>query len=295
MTGEQRERDDGPERPSDESSPSHPDLDTLAAWAGGVPSPDAAADRSLAAHVAACPTCTGQVEDLAAVSSLLAAQPSPPMPADVFARLDDVIAMESASRIAVGSGHRRRDRAPHPPVTTPSGRDTEDDTDNDTRTGAPLRPALAGPVHGDPYPRPHLGRFADQPGARPHRRGRLGRVLGGLVLAGVLACVGYVLSASVGLNEPTAVNPVSVDPSSLQSEAVTAEHGDLSPHRFSRAWRCARAVTDGSITGIRPVVVDGVPSYLVFTSDDGVSAATVVTGCTDGRPRAGASVRIPGR
>jgi hypothetical protein len=51
------------------------------------------------AHVASCPRCAELDEELAALPALLALTAAPPMPADLAARLDAVIAAESARRL----------------------------------------------------------------------------------------------------------------------------------------------------------------------------------------------------
>ena len=50
-----------------------------------------------------------------------------------------------------------------------------------------------------------------------------------------------------------------------RSPHALQENADLSPHRFSEAWECAREVTAGRITAITSAVVDGQPALLVYT------------------------------
>lgn len=112
------------------------------------------------------------------------------------------------------------------------------------------------------------------------------------VAAAVVGFGGYVLSAAAGLNEPSAVSPTQVQPEALAQQAKTlAEDRDLDPHLFSAAWRCAREVTTGRITGITPVYVAGQENYLVYTRSGGQTYATLVTGCGE-KPTAGAPVRL---
>jgi hypothetical protein len=68
--------------------------------AGLLPARKAAA---ITAHLSACPRCAELDEQLASVTSLLAATPAPPMPAELVARLDAVLAAEAAAR-AAGTG-----------------------------------------------------------------------------------------------------------------------------------------------------------------------------------------------
>jgi anti-sigma factor RsiW len=118
-------------------------------------------------------------------------------------------------------------------------------------------------------------------------------MLAAAVAAAVVGFGGYVVSASAGLNEPSALSPTQVHPNALASQAKTlAESRDLDPHLFSAAWRCARKVTTGRITGITPVYVDGDQNYLVYTRTNGVSYATLVSGCDDESPTAEHRVQL---
>jgi hypothetical protein len=117
-------------------------------------------------------------------------------------------------------------------------------------------------------------------------------MLAAAVAAAVVGFGGYVLSASAGLNEPSALSPAQVHPAALADQARTlAQNRDLDPHLFSAAWRCAREVTTGRITGITPVYVGGEESYLVYTRSGGRTYATLVTGCGD-TPSAGERVEL---
>jgi hypothetical protein len=112
------------------------------------------------------------------------------------------------------------------------------------------------------------------------------------VAAAVVGFGGYVLSATAGLNEPSALSPTQVHQAALADQARTlAKSRDLDPHLFSAAWRCAREVTTGRITGITPVYVAGEESYLVYTRSGGRTYATLVTGCGD-TPSAGTRVEL---
>ena len=117
-------------------------------------------------------------------------------------------------------------------------------------------------------------------------------MLAAAVAAAVVCFGGYVLSASAGLNEPSALSPAQVHPTALADQARTlAQNRDLDPHLFSAAWRCARDVTTGRITGITPVYVAGDQNYLVYTRSNGRTYATLVTGCSD-TPSAGERVAL---
>ena len=52
------------------------------------------------AHLGGCARCTAAADDLAAVSTLLASVPAPPMPDDITARIEAALAAEAASRAA---------------------------------------------------------------------------------------------------------------------------------------------------------------------------------------------------
>lgn len=117
-------------------------------------------------------------------------------------------------------------------------------------------------------------------------------MLAAAVAAAVVGFGGYVLSASAGLNEPSALSPTQVHQAALAEQAKTlAENRNLDPHLFSAAWRCAREVTTGRITGITPVYVAGQQNYLVYTRASGRTYATLVTGCGE-RPTAGDRVEL---
>jgi hypothetical protein len=117
-------------------------------------------------------------------------------------------------------------------------------------------------------------------------------MLAAAVAAAVVGFGGYVLSASAGLNEPSAVSPAQVHPAALADQAKDlARDRNLDPHLFSAAWRCARQVTTGRITGITPVYVAGEQNYLVYTRSNGRTYATLVTGCGE-NPTAGDRVPL---
>lgn len=138
-----------------------------------------------------------------------------------------------------------------------------------------------------------LGEF----GADLHRRSRRRTLAGVLAAAALAAAVGfgaYVVSASAGLNEPPVVAAVSSR--SLDTQAARlAARGDLEPHRFSRAWQCARQATSGRITALANTTVDGVPALLVYLRRGSGTVVVVVQGCGTGQPEAGPSAPIADR
>jgi len=239
----------------------HIAIDELADAAAGLLDSERA--RQVRAHARECAQCRQTSRALAEVTDLLATDPAPPMPPEIARRLDDVLAAESRQR-AAGSRHSTAGSHSQTPHRVPGG----------------------------PYVAPSLGSFgADLP--RRRRSRLLLPALAACVAAGVVGFAGYFLSATAGLNEPTAVAPAVVSTQQLKSQADSLlENHDLSPHRFSQAWRCARDVTDGRITALTSAVVDGKPALLVYTRRDGVERVTVVTGCDSGRPSAGPSTTL---
>jgi hypothetical protein len=203
-------------------------------------------------HLDSCQTCRDTADLLSSVSATLAAEPVPSMPPAVAARLDAVIADEQVRR--------------------------------DAKTDAPAGAAVVSWA-----PRPRL---PASPPPRRHRARAAGWVLVAAALAAAVGFGGYVLSARAGLNEP-APGAAAVSTGELRQQAGALERaGDIDPHRFSRAWSCARSVTDGRITGIASVTVDGSPALLVFLRDSDAAQVAVVSGCDDAAPRVIAITRL---
>lgn len=234
----------------------HLSIDELADAAAGSLGPGRRAP--VEQHLAGCVVCREQAAALRQVSTRLAVEPAPKMPAAVADRLEAALRHESARR---ASG-----------VTSPTDR--------------PQREAQARRI------KPSLGAFGtDLP--RPSPRRWVGPALVAAAAATLVSFGGYVLSASAGLNEPPAVASA-VHTQSLAPEARALEQSrDLDPHRFSQAWQCARQVTAGRIVGIASTTVDGGPALLVYTRSDGGAEVTVVTGCRRGSPAAGPSASLP--
>jgi anti-sigma factor ChrR (cupin superfamily) len=91
----------------------HITADELAEAAAGMLDPARAA--AIREHVAGCAACTEVATGLSQVPGLLAAEPAPTMPDDVFARLQAVVAAESERRAAerpqsASEGRKRRRR-----------------------------------------------------------------------------------------------------------------------------------------------------------------------------------------
>ncbi len=139
-------------------------------------------------------------------------------------------------------------------------------------------------------PRPRLPDSA--PPSGPHRGRAAGWVLAAAVAATLVGFGGYVVSARAGLNEPPS-GAAAVSSGELPKQAGDLERErDIDPHRFSRAWSCAREVTDGRITGIASVTVDGSPALLVYLRVDEGQLVAVVEGCDENAPRVTATTRL---
>lgn len=78
----------------------HFTADELAEAAAGLLDPARAA--AISEHGAGCADCTEMATSLSQVPRLLAAEPAPTMPDDVFTRLEAVVAAESERRAAEG-------------------------------------------------------------------------------------------------------------------------------------------------------------------------------------------------
>jgi len=231
----------------------HLTTDELADAAEGLLDPERAAFAE--SHIADCPDCNAQSDALRAVSATLQAQPAPTMPEAVAHRLNDVVAAEQVRRAEASAKRRGLESVP------------------------------------SQQPRATLGAFGKEL-ERPRPRWALA-ALAAAVAAAVVGFGAYVISASAGLNEPPPVAAVNSRDLGADARALEQASGGLSPHRFSQAWDCARKVTDGRITGLAASSLDGTPALLVYTSSDGSTQVTVVTGCGAGTPSAGPSALLP--
>ena len=237
----------------------HPSLMELAELDEGLL--DEPRSATVDAHVTGCVECTRHRAELRAVGPALSAAPAPHLPAAVVARLDAVLAGEVERR-----EHRQS-------LRVAAGNGSDD---------------VSGHVG---WIRPTLGSLGDD---RP-RRSRARMLVPALAAAVAAAVVGfgaYVVSASAGLNEPPVVSAVSSQSLAVQAGAL-AQSQDLDPHRFSRAWQCARQATSGRIVALASSTLDGTPALLVYTRSGATTLVTVVTGCDTGQPNAGPSAPVP--
>jgi len=251
----------------------HLSLDDLADLAVGEPGELGVAAEAAQQHLATCPHCRSELDQLAVdldrVSAELGtwAEAAPrAMPVTVAARLDRVLAEETELRRSGAAAEAPTD------VSTPA------ESLGNAATVTPLRRPT-------PLKAPATASYVKQTGA-------VRIMLAAAVAAVVVGFGGYVLSATAGLNEPSALSPTLVHPDALAAQARTlADSRDLDAHPFSAAWRCARKVTTGRITGIAPVYVNGEQNYLVYTRSGGITYATLVSGCDLARPTA--QPRVP--
>lgn len=154
----------------------HPGADAIAACMGGVRTWRA---RRVAAHVAACPSCSALGRQVTQVSAVLAAVPPPPLPSGVALRLEAALAAEVAARAASGSA------LPQAGVPVPSG------------------PAAVAP---NAVPAEPDGQPRRRPPAQPRawRILRPAPVLAALALCLVLGGGGYLISQAGGTSNVTA-------------------------------------------------------------------------------------------
>lgn len=261
----------------------HVDIDELADFAESLVPPERAA--AISQHLTDCAQCRSDVDALGEVHRLLADAPTESMPDEVFARLQDAVSAEQQRREADHSRHRLDDHPGSPP-TIGTGRPPYVDDSG--------RPSIQG---GGRFPKPNIAEhFTDT----KHRRGGVrARFATGAVAAALVASIagfgGYVLSAASGTDEPSTEHPIVAENQHVlaSSAASAAAGGDLDPHRFTKAWLCARKVTDGSITGIRATVLDNQPGYLVFLGSGSTNRAVFVYGCDTGTPTAGPTIKLP--
>lgn len=258
----------------------HIDIEELADFTESLAPPERAA--AISQHLAGCADCRSSVDALAKVHRLLAEAPTESMPDDVFARLQVAVAAEQEHRDA--SGRRLDDDLGHAAPRIGTGRPPYVDGSG--------RPSIQG---GGRFPKPNIAEhFTD---TKHTRRGLRAKFATGALAAALLASTagfgGYVLSAASGTDEPTDHPIIAQNQQSLASAAASAAaHDDLEAHRFTRAWLCARKVTDGSITGIRRTVLNDQSGYLVFLKSGSGTKAIFVHGCDAGHPTAGPAVKL---
>lgn len=293
---------DDPRRPVP-SPPLHPDLDTLADHDAGVLDP--AVDRRVADHLRTCAQCTGAMRAMATVQADLRSLPTPPMPAAVAARLEDLLADLRRGELP-GSPDRRPsdpgppDRRAPVPIRTDQGRP------------APERGPVRPPAGDAPVP--------DLAAARKRRRTRMTRIAGGIAAAvAVLAAAGSVTAlvragsssssddagtaaSGPGGSEqaPAATGPglddlgvPSYSKESLRSAlpqieqqsavSVITGRGDTGPagamSDTARRTACAGTIrgSSGQLQAVRRIMYEGRMAYVFVFSEGGERVAYVVS------------------
>lgn len=232
----------------------HLTVDELADAAAGLV--DDARAAEITDHLAGCRSCAASQAELDQVSVRLAAEPVPPMPAAVADRLAAVISAEQSRRRtgAAGADEQHRYELAH-------------------------------------RAKPSLGTIGSDL-VKPSRARFLGRALVACVASAAIGFGGYAVGARAGLGEPQAISsPLTSSELAPQAEDLRSR-SDLDSHWLSQAWSCARKVTDGRITDIARVTVDGSSALLVYTTSGGQARVTVVTGCPD-KPKAGTTTELP--
>lgn len=246
----------------------HPNLDVLADAAEGLL--DAGAAARVEAHLAGCPRCRDEAAGLSEVTQVLSAVPPPPLPPGLATRLNEVLAQEQARRERSGalrvvpSEQAWSPGTDQQPYGTPSG------------------------------PHPALRRhFASELHPVPARRRWALPALAAALAAAVVGSGGYVLSATLGQNEPPVVSVSASTKLGPQARDLLAAR-DLSPHYFSQAWWCARRATDRPVAGLVATTDGGRPALLVYGRTSSGLEVTVVSGCASGNPVAGPWTPVPG-
>ncbi|MGN6173148.1 MAG: hypothetical protein ACTHPS_09375 [Streptosporangiaceae bacterium] len=227
----------------------HADAQQLAAFREGLlPARKAA---KIAAHLSSCPRCAEVDAQLAAVTTILARTPSPPMPASLAARLDAALAAEIARSPVAASPPDAATASPAgaaPPAdaASPAGAASPPGADSPVGAASPAgAPAPGGRVgHGAG---PASGRDAAGRRARPSRSPwRLTPRLAAAAAAVVLVAGGGYAIARVAL----AGNSSEQTNSAGSSASRNAPNG-------SAAARAPEAAPGAAIRGGLPLVTSG--------------------------------------
>ena len=216
----------------------HADAQQLAAFREGLlPARKAA---KIATHLSSCPRCAEVDAQLAAVTTILAHTPAPPMPASLAARLDAALAAEIARSPVAASP---RDAAASPAGAAPPA-------DDASQPAATSPPGAASPPGADSpvgAAGPASGRDAAGRRARPSRSPwRLTPRLAAAAAAVVLVAGGGYAIARVAL----AGNSSEQTSSAGSSASRSAPNG-------SAAARAPEAAPGAAIRGGLPLVASG--------------------------------------
>jgi hypothetical protein len=216
----------------------HADAEQLAAFREGLlPARKAA---KIATHLSSCPRCAEVDAQLAAVTTILAHTPAPPMPASLAARLDAALAAEIA----------RSPVAASPPDAAASPAGAAPPADDASQPAATSPPGAASPPGADSpvgAAGPASGRDAAGRRARPSRSPwRLTPRLAAAAAAVVLVAGGGYAIARVAL----AGNSSEQTSSAGSSASRSAPNG-------STAARAPEAAPGAAIRGGLPLVASG--------------------------------------
>jgi hypothetical protein len=257
----------------------HVSAEKLAAWRQGDLSPRRSA--RIRAHLAGCARCRARSEDLAAVTTLLASVPPPPMPDHLAARIQTALATEASRRVTQPAGQQT---APAPAAPAPAA-------------PAPAAPAPAAPATpGGPSGRPRPHRPGGQRGTggtggsgRPRRT----VVLRGLAAAAAVVLLGggayeVVHSSGGSPSSSSPSGPVAAPAAGAAGKSPAAQAGPLSRGQalFGPTLRYTHAGRQASVT---PITTD--TNYSAGKLNSQVSAEVSKYGA--GSPNAGRSAMSP--
>jgi hypothetical protein len=220
----------------------HLDAQQLAAFREGLlPARKAA---KIAAHLSSCPRCAEVDAQLAAVTTILARTPAPPMPASLAARLDAALAAEIARSPMTASPS---DAAAASPAGAAPAAGAASPPSAASRPGASTPPGAASPVGAGHRAGTASGRDAAGRGARPSRSPwRLTPRLAAAAAAVVLVAGGGYAIARVAL----AGNSSEQTSSSGSPASGNAENG-------SAAAKAPEAAPGAAVRGGLPLVHSG--------------------------------------
>jgi hypothetical protein len=242
----------------------HVSAEKLAACRQGDLSPRRSA--RIRAHLAGCARCRARSEDLAAVTTLLASVPPPPMPDHLAARIQTALATEASRR-----------------VTRPADQQT---------APAPAAPATPGGPSG--RPRPHRpGGQRGSGGSGGSGRPRRTVVLRGLATAAAVVLLGggayeVVHSSGGSPSSSSPSGPAAAPAAGAAGKSPAAQAGPLSPGQalFGPTLRYTRAGRQASVT---PITTD--TNYSAGKLNSQVSAEVSKYGT--GSPNAGPNAMSP--
>jgi len=235
----------------------HVDEQTLAAFREGLlPARKA---TKITAHLATCQRCAEVDAQLAAVTTILARTPAPPMPASLAARLDAALAAEIARSAAASLS----EAASAAGAATPAGAAPPAGTA--TPAGAPAPASAASPAGAPPdaaAPAPGRGGRRDGTAAGRDTAGRRdgpGRAPWRLSLRLAAAAAAVVIVAGGGYAVAHLLSPSGTGTSAGSSGAASSHGAIAGPSASGRPPEAAPAApgAGGAPAGVLPVVASG--------------------------------------